>query len=158
MSTKLFKNVIRGLCDMYELDPKHILSGGTIEMGGVNFCLLHDEAADSPLLMSYCDFGAIAENKEKQAYKKLLEINLSSYTGQGPTFCLSPSGHVVLVNNYLLEILTPEILAGYLALVSMDAKDWRDDFFLVEEAGTTMKKSFNTSLPQRMSKTRAEKF
>lgn len=134
MSTELFTSIIEGLCDIYKLDAGHVLAGGSVEMGGSKFCLLHNAEANSPLLMVYCDFGPVPKQLQAQVYKQLLEANLSAYTGQGETFCLSPEGHVVFVNNYPLEILTPDLLVGHLALTSIYAKNWRDGYFL-EKSG-----------------------
>lgn len=141
MSRELFDSVIQGLCGMYKLDPAHVAAGGAVEMGGVNFCLLHDREGDSPLLMVYCDFGAVPQELQAQVYKKLLESNLSTYTGQGETFCLAPDGRVVLANNYPLEFLTPELLAGHLALMSIFAKNWRDGYLLDDDQDKTVKKN-----------------
>lgn len=133
MSAELFKAVIEGLCNIYKLDPAPVLEGCTLEMDGVNFSLVHHKESDSPLLTLYCDFGAVPSELEAQVYRKLLEANLTSYTGQGETFCMAPDGRVIFANNYPLAVLTPEMLAGNMALVSIFAKSWREGYFLNPE-------------------------
>lgn len=151
MSRELFTAVIQGLCEMYKLDPAHVEAGGAVEMDGVKFCLFHDKESESPYLMVYCDFGPVPEPQQAQVYKKLLESNLSTYTGQGETFCLAPDGHVVFANNYPLELLTPTMLAGYLAVTSFTAKQWRDGYFLDgDDSAAAKKKSRSEYLAQKM--------
>lgn len=128
MSTEKFMAVIQGLCKLYKLDAKAVMEGKPLEMGGVTFCLFHHGESDSPLLMAYCDFGSVPKELETQVYKQLLEANLSAYSGQGESFCLSPEGRVVYVNNYPLDTLTSELLAGYLATTAIFAKNWRKGF------------------------------
>ena len=151
MSRELFTAVIQGLCDIYKLDPAHVEAGGAVEMDGVKFCLFHDKESDSPYLMAYCDFGPVPKSLEAQVYKKLLESNLSTYSGQGETFCVAPDGHVVFVNNYPLELLTPTMLAGYLAMTSFTAKKWREGYFLDDgESEATKKKSQSEYFTQKI--------
>lgn len=148
MSGEMFKSVVEGLCQMYKLDPAPVLEGGVIEMGKVNFCLLHNQEVDSPLITVYAEFGKIPKELEAQAHKKLLEANLTSYTGQGETFCLAPDGGVVFATNYPLEVLTPVILAGNLALIAIAARNWRDNYMLdVDElANMPTKKNIQNAL------------
>ena len=130
MSTELFERVLRGLCEMHSLDATHVLSGGAVEMGGIPFSLVHDKESGSSLLTMYCDFGVVPKHLEAQAYAKLLQANLSAYTGQGETFCLTSNGQVVLANSYLLDSLTPALLTGFMAMAAVLAKEWRNSYFL----------------------------
>jgi hypothetical protein len=139
MSSEKFNEVVTGLCTMYKLDPRHVLEGGPVTMGGSMFCLLHNKEMNSSLLMVYCDFGKVPAELETKVHRKLLEANLSTYTGQGETFCLDSDGRVVFVNNYPLDILTSEELAAHLALTSIYAKKWRENYFL-DESDTPKKK------------------
>jgi Tir chaperone family protein CesT len=90
---------------------------------------MHHSEAYSPLLLMYCDFGPVPKDMEAQIYKQLLEMNLTAYSGQGETFCLSPEGRVIYVNNFLVEVLTPELLASYMAFAAAYAKKWREGAF-----------------------------
>lgn len=148
MSTTLFNKLVHELCDLHKLDVAHVLAGGAIEMSGVPFCLLHDSEADSPLLTAYCDFGIVPKNLEAEAYKQLLAANLAAYTGQGETFCLTPDGHVILANSYLLESFTAELLTGFMAGNAILAKKWQTDYFL-EKAPFTGKSRQNDLILKR---------
>lgn len=143
MSTERFNTIIEGLCRLYNIDHNRILQGESLDFGGVRIVLLHGEGPLSPLMMMYCDFGPVPAELETRVYRQLLESNLTTYTGQGETFCLTPDGRVVFVNNYVLDTLTPEILAGYLALASIYAKRWREDYFLPEGEGKSKKTRSN---------------
>lgn len=145
MSTERFAEIIEGLCRIYKLDHNRVLQGDSLDMGGVRIALRHADAF-SPLMMMYCDFGPVPQELETKVYRQLLESNLSTYTGQGETFCLTPEGRVVFVNNYLLETLTPEILGGYLNLAAICAKRWRETYFLPEGEGKA-KKTRTHALP-----------
>jgi len=144
MSTERFAEIIEGLCRIYGLDHTRVLQGDSLDLGGVRIALRHGEGPLAPLMMMYCDFGPVPKELETRVYRQLLESNLSTYTGQGETFCLTPEGRVVFVNNYLLETLTPEILAGYLSLAALCAKRWREDYFLPEGERKTKKARANT--------------
>lgn len=144
MSTKRFAEIIEGLCRIYGLDHARVLQGDSLILGEVRIALRYAEGPLSPLLMMYCDFGPVPKDLEARVYRQLLESNLTTYTGQGETFCLTPEGRVVFVNNYLLDTLTPEILGGYLSLAAIYAKRWREDFFLPDGEGKARKTRANT--------------
>jgi hypothetical protein len=144
MSTERFAEIIEGLCRIYGLDHTRVLQGDSLDIGGVRIALRHGGGPLWSPMMMYCDFGPVPKELETRVYRQLLESNLSTYTGQGETFCLTPEGRVVFVNNYLLETLTPEILAGYLSLASIYAKRWREDYFLPEGEGKAKKTCANT--------------
>jgi Tir chaperone protein (CesT) family len=152
MSQELFTTLVQGLCDMYKVDVEHVLAGGPVTMGGVDFCLLHEEG-DSPFVILYCDFGKVPPELEAKAYKKLLEFNLTTYTGQGETFALSPEGHVFLANNYLLEFLNVEIFIKYLAMTGILAKSWREGYFLDENESSKKQSQQQTFLRKHLKKT-----
>lgn len=149
MWTEKFDEVISGLCKMYELDPRPVLEGHPVAMGDVGFCLVHDAEADSPLLLVYCDFGAVPQELEAKVYRSLLEANLGAYKGQEEIFCLEPNGRVVFVNNIPLQNLTPDALAAELAMISAYATTWRDGYFLGDEDRPKKKWAGERLLKQR---------
>jgi hypothetical protein len=139
MSTQRFKDLIEGVCRIYGVDHNRILEGGSLDFHGVRIVLRHGQGPLSPLVVMYCDFGPVPQELETQVYRQLLVSNLTTYTGQGETYCLTPEGRVVYVNNYHLDTLTPEILAGYLGISAAYAKRWREDYFLPEGEGKPKK-------------------
>lgn len=139
MSKQRFAEIIEGLCRIYSVDHSRILEGESLDFGGIRFSLCYAEGTLAPLLMMYCDFGTVPKDLETTVYRQLLECNLSTYTGQGETFCMTAEGRVVFVNNYQLDEMTPEVLAGQLNLAAMYAKRWREDYFLPDGEGKAKK-------------------
>jgi hypothetical protein len=150
MSAQRFAEIIRGVCGIFKLDAQQILDGGSIQLGGVRIALTHGEGKLAPLLTMYCDFGPVPKELEAQVYRKLLESNLSTYTGQGETYCMTAEGRVVYANNFLMETLTPEIMAGSITLATLHAQKWREDYFLPHGEGAA-KKSRSNPLHERWS-------
>lgn len=136
MSARFFETLIKGLCLMHKLDVDHVLAGRAVEMGGVQFSFAHvtdsEGSADSgsPLLTMYCEFGVVPRHLEGQVYAKLLQANLSACTDHGETYCLSSDGRVILANSYLLDVLTPELLTGFMTMTAALANHWRKGYFL----------------------------
>lgn len=139
MSKQRFAEIIEGLCRIYGADHNRILEGDSLDFGGVRISLCYAVGSTPPLLMMYCDFGTVPKELEATVYRQLLECNLSTYTGQGETFCMTAEGRVVFVNNYRLDELTPEVLAGQLYLAATYAKQWRENYFLPDGAGKAKK-------------------
>lgn len=143
MSVQRFEELIEGLCRIYGVDHKRVVDGDSLDFHGVRIVLRPGQGPVSQLVMMYCDFGTVPEELQLRVYRQLLEANLTTYTGQGETYCLTPEGRVVYVNNYHLHTLTPEILAGYLGISAAYAKHWREDYFLANGDGKARKKRAN---------------
>lgn len=133
MWSEKFEQLIEGFCGIYNMDAKHVLDGNPVAMDGVMFVLRHDKETDSPQITVYCNFGKAPQELEARIYRRLLETNMSIYTGQGESFGMDTDGNVVFVNSYPLEFTTPEELAAYLSLTTLHAKSWRESYFLNEE-------------------------
>ncbi|HEY4541501.1 MAG TPA: CesT family type III secretion system chaperone [Noviherbaspirillum sp.] len=150
MWSEKFEQVIRGLCEIYNVDAKHVLDGSPLTMNGMMFALHHDKEIDSPQLTAYCNFGKVPQELEAKAYRRLLETNLAIHSGQGgEAFCVDQDGNVVFVVDYPLEITEPAELAAYLALTAQHAQRWREGYFLSEEDEPRKKTWAGTRLLQK---------
>lgn len=143
-----YVKLIESFCANARMDPQHILDGGSISYEGVNFNLFHSAGSYSPLLLMYCDFGPVAADMQLYAYRTLLETNLSTYSGQGENFALTPEGNVVYTNNFIIEGLSADTLAMHIGLAAVYAKNWKAGKFFANAAKSAERDKFSALFKQ----------
>jgi hypothetical protein len=119
-----FTPLIEGLCRIHRLNPRPVLEGSTIVVEDVELYLRHHPHGRSPSLILYCDYGPAPAQHEAAVHRMLLQSNMKGYTGEDETWCLTPEGHVVLASSFVLELLTPPLLAAHIALAAARAREW----------------------------------
>jgi hypothetical protein len=127
-----FDALVDEFCALTHLqDPEYVRQGGTIELDGVHFSLIHDVRANEELFFLYVDFGAPPAEREATVYYELLKRNFLSFTGKGPAFTISPvTGHVVYVEHFALGRALARDVADAVLRLAEQALDWRQTQFL----------------------------
>jgi Tir chaperone protein (CesT) family len=122
-----FKELIGSLCALVKLeDPQHILHGGPIDVDGVVFSLIHDEASDPQHMWIYGDFGFAPLEDLASAYAKLLQRNYLTFESNGPVYSLSPhTGTVICMERVALDGISAGELASTLAYLAAQASAWQ---------------------------------
>lgn len=128
-----FQDLIRSFCALCEIpdEAEGILKGGPLAVNEVAFSLSHNVDISPQALLVYCDFGPVAEGREAEAYRALLEANMVLYSANGPMYTVSPlTSRVVFANNYPLAVLDARTLRNALAQLAGMARDWSKSQFL----------------------------
>jgi hypothetical protein len=127
-----YTKLIQDFCNANGLqEPERILRGGPIAVDDVTFSVIYSETVNPDVVFLYCDFGDVPVGREHEAYKALLQANLSLYNGGGPSFAVSPeSGRVLLADACRIDGVTVEKLREHLVKLADQATEWRKDHFL----------------------------
>lgn len=127
-----FERLVAQFADLVRLsDAAHIAQGGVFAVDDIPISLIYNEAAGMDRFFAYVDFGMPPADKEKDAYYELLKHNFMAFTGKGSMFTVSPvTAHVVYVETFALDTSSAEELANALAIMSAEARDWRQTYFL----------------------------
>jgi len=135
MSKQKFIELASGFCEMARLpEPERLLQGDAIEVDGISFQLAYDEEEQPDHVVIYCDFGTPPEDQLLDAYRVLLEMNMSMYGGNAPAFMLAPSQRVALAYHYRLNEVMPQQLMYLISGLAVQAQDWRNHYFLSDAA------------------------
>src|SRR5450830_538609 len=135
MSKEKFIALAADFCTLSHLpEPQRLLEGNPIEVDGVDFYLAYDEDEQPDHVMVYCDFGTPPPERLLAAYQILLEMNMTIYGGNAPSFMLSPTQRVSLGYHYRLGEVGPEQLMHLISSLAVQAKDWRNHHFLNDAA------------------------
>jgi hypothetical protein len=153
-----YEKLIRSFCELcgIEGEAEGILKGGPLAVNEVVFSISHNVEISPQAVLVYCDFGPVAEGREAEAYRALLEANMVMYSANGPMYTVSPlTSRVVFANNYPLEALDARSLRNVLAKLAGMAKDWRKSQFLQDpplrskalQGGNLMQRQFVGASP-----------
>jgi hypothetical protein len=135
LNKERYIRLIEDFCRLSQLnDPLRIIDGGPVEVGDVSFSLLYSEKINPMVLLVYCEFGVPPAAREADAYRVLLQRNLTRYDGNGgPVFSLSGrTGRVLCANRLPLEHATAEQLNTLLSDMADQAQQWRADYGMGE--------------------------
>lgn len=141
------------LCGI-EGTAESIINGGPLAVNNVAFSISHNAEISPHAVLVYCDFGAVEEGREAEAYRALLEANMVMYSANGPMYTVSPlTGRVVFANNYPLEALDARSLRNALARLAAASQAWSKSQFLQNpplraralQAGNLMQRQFGNA-------------
>lgn len=97
MSHAIFRTLLQQFCEIAQLaEPEKLYETGQLVIDQFNVDLSYSEERDPHLLHIHIDLGAIAEKRERDVYRALLEINLLSSEFDAAVIGIdSGNGHAV---------------------------------------------------------------
>lgn len=114
MSQETFKTLITDYCELVGIkNPKLILDGHPVRVGGVLFSIFH-EATNPDYALIYCDLGTIADLYRSKVERMVLEANSTLYMMNGCCLTKSDKGHIVLATHVPLENLSAQQFCDFL--------------------------------------------
>ncbi len=144
-----YELVINEFCERVGLqDSEYARNGGAIEIDGAVFSFIYDDKTNADVMFLYVDFGLPPAENEATVYYDLLKRNFLMFAGKGPAFTISPiTGHVVYVEHFRLEEVTPDLLAQAAIGKAKEAMDWRTTHFLSGAYALRKADASSTALP-----------
>lgn len=146
MASEKYKKLINDICTIANLPvQQQFYVNADLALDGVNFTLVNASIEDFDAIGLYCDFGAPPSQKRVAVLERLLEINLSLHGFNTPLFTLnSESGHILLARVVPIEGLSALELMNLMNDYAVQAREWRENFFL-EDAKSFTKASSGAS-------------
>jgi hypothetical protein len=137
MTVANFEELTKGFCELAQVPTP------TLEPDSAGMLAFHICVADVNINVIYMpqscvdhafilvEFGSIPEDKERDAWRALMEANFLLLQARAPSFSLNPTtGDVVLQYAYSFFEATPEGFFKAVNSIADVATQWRENFFL----------------------------
>jgi hypothetical protein len=133
MSYQKYCEVIDQVCSELGIsDSKSMYEVCNFRFEDNEFSLAHT-MEDEGVINIFCDYGYVPSDSAARILRRVLETNMLAYNSKAPRLAANPdTGRVIMIANVSLEGLAIDPFLDLLSVYGVNAKIWRDTYFLEE--------------------------